>query len=1078
MRAAAVTGNRADRELLFEALAVHLGLLSPRTLADLAEVRRDESSSPKARSVGQLLVNGSVLAVDQCAFLETVVDGLLGRNGGDLGRCLDSLSDLGWLRDQIERRQSRELHAPAPVAAKSSANPTLPSIPINGEHNRPDHGPGPDQWPDDDDSFHPHAFEVHGEGGSVDRPLKWSIGEGTSEGMRFRIIRPHAQGGIGKVSVAIDAELQREVALKQIKPERADDNDSRARFILEAEVTGRLEHPGIVPVYGLGIDDKGRPFYAMRFVRGISFEEAIARFHRADSEKRRDPGERTRSLRHLLDRFADVCQTIAYAHSRGVLHRDLKPANVLLGPFNESLVVDWGLAKILNRGPGEPAVKKPMPGTEPGRGPEPAAEVRPGQTAPREVREDRDGCEDGSSDEPPIGLSSSTDTQAGTSFGTPAYMSPEQAEGRVDQLGPASDVYSLGAMLYTMLSGRAPFEYIWCEVTALLDRVKLGEFPPPRKVNPRVPRALEAVCLKAMANRPEDRYTTAAALADDIERWLADEPVAAYREPLLPRLSRWARQHKPIMAGVAALLVTAVVALSMGVILVGREQNRTEKQRRRAIAKSDEATQKAEMLRRRDAVSRVNLAYREYLDDNVALGDDLLAGCPDDLRSWEWPYARRLGHSDLKTWTDSSRGLDVWCVAFAPDGTRIATGTGPWFQVGEDRTGELVVRDIRTGAEVFATRGLVGAVQAVAYSPDGRTIAAAHGFAGKGEGSVLMLLDADTGKPIWQEAETGTQILSLDFAPDGRTIATGCGRFNDSSSIGYARLRDAKTGDALGATISGAPGGVLGVAFAPDGRQLALASREVADLWDVSGPEPTIAHRLRGHVNFVYAVTFSPDGRRLGDRRLGQDHPDLGPSDRAAARHAHRTQGLRPRPGVLARRESARLGERGQERATLGPCRRRGECRVPRPYRLRPLRGVRAGRDPGRIRQPRRHREALAGGGARLAGDLPQQRRLGRYPGVRARRRTDRLGAQREYPDLGPAQRRGAATDPRPARPTRSHRHGVRARRRHARRRRARRIAQLLEYGELDPADHRGEQPGGDRRGILPRRLPAGDFPR
>ena len=525
--------------------------------------------------------------------------------------------------------------------------------------------------------------------------------------------------------------------------------------------------------------------------------------------------------------------------------------------------MDWGLAKVLNREPGEPTGKKPIPDPKPGPEPDPALDVRAGQAAPREVREAENGREDGSSDEPPIGVSSSTDTQAGTAFGTPAYMSPEQAEGRVDQLGPTSDVYSLGAMLYTMLSGRAPFEYIWCEVTALLDRVKLGEFPPPRKVNPRVPRALEAVCLKAMATRPEDRYATASALAEDIERWLADEPVAAYREPMLPRLSRWARQHKPIVAGAAALLVTAVVALSMGVILVGREQSRTEKQRRLAIAKSDEATQKAEMLRRRDAVSRVNLAYREYLDDNVALADDLLAGCPDDLRSWEWPYARRLGHSDLKTWTDSSRGLDVWCVAFAPDGTRIATGTGPWFQVGEDRTGELVVRDIRTGAVVFASRGLAGAVQALAYSPDGRTIAAAHGFAGKGQGSVLMLLDADTGKPIWQADETGTQILSLAFAPDGRTIATGCGHFNDSSTIGYARLRDAKTGGALGRSISGAPGGVSSLAFAPDGRQLALASREVADLWDVSGPDPTIAHRLRGHVNFVYAVAFSPDGRRL-----------------------------------------------------------------------------------------------------------------------------------------------------------------------------------------------------------------------
>ena len=130
------------------------------------------------------------------------------------------------------------------------------------------------------------------------------------------------------------------------------------------------------------------------------------------------------------------------------------------------------------------------------------------------------------SSEPPLGFSSSTDTAAGTAFGTPAYMSPEQAEGRLEQLGPASDVYSLGAVLYTLLAGRPAFDYVWCDVTAILDRVRLSEFPPPRKINPRVPRPLEAVCLKAMANRPEDRYASAMELADEIDRWLGDEPVA------------------------------------------------------------------------------------------------------------------------------------------------------------------------------------------------------------------------------------------------------------------------------------------------------------------------------------------------------------------------------------------------------------------------------------------------------------------------------------------------------------------------------------------------------------------------
>ena len=159
------------------------------------------------------------------------------------------------------------------------------------------------------------------------------------------------RGASASVSVAFDAELHREVALKQIKPERADDADSRGRFVLEAEVTGRLEHPGIVPVYGLGDDEQGRPFYAMRFVHGKSLDEAIQHYHRPDGDARGDTRARVLELRSLLDRFADVCHTVAYAHSRGVLHRDLKPANIMLGPFNESLVVDWGLAKVFGRSP-------------------------------------------------------------------------------------------------------------------------------------------------------------------------------------------------------------------------------------------------------------------------------------------------------------------------------------------------------------------------------------------------------------------------------------------------------------------------------------------------------------------------------------------------------------------------------------------------------------------------------------------------------------------------------------------------------------------------------------------------------
>jgi WD40 repeat protein/serine/threonine protein kinase len=857
-----VTGDSADRELLFEALAVHLGYVPRRALDEVEATRRRTSASVEERPLVRALVEAAVLTAEQSTVLEGLVEDLLSRHG-DVRRSLDSLAAFGRLRAELERRRAGE---PFDVVGAGrgeddpSSNPTLPSVPMNGEH--PGLAPVEDEA---ENSFLPGMADLADDDHSPLEPRRvdWSMGSPTSLGARFRILRHHAQGGIGKVSVAFDAELQREVALKQIKPERADD-DSRARFLLEAEVTGRLEHPGIVPVYGLGLDEDGRPFYAMRFVRGTSFEAAINAFHGADNDPRRDPQERSLALRHLLDRFVDVCQTVAYAHSRGVLHRDLKPANVLLGPFNESLVVDWGLAKVFVRGPGEApndaaAEREDDPEARPEASAAPTGRRSadgPGhRTGADAASSSAPGAQPGSS-EPPLGCSSSTDTVAGTAFGTPAYMSPEQADGRLDRMGPASDVYSLGATLYTLLAGRPAFDHVWCDVTAMLDRVRLGEFPPPRRVNPRVPRALEAVCLKAMASRPEDRYASATELAREIERWMADEPVHADREPAAARLARWGRRHRPIVAGAAALLLTAVAALSAGIVLVGREQRNTEQQR--LVAEG-----RAEVLRRRDATSRVNLAYREYLDDNVALGDELLEHCPIDLRAWEWEYARRLGHSELKSWMASEQGLDVWSVAFAPDGQRIAAGTGPWGNPDEATTGELVVREVHSGAEAFAVRGLKGAVQAVAYSPDGRTIAAAHGFTGTEPGAVVMLLDAGSGRELWRSAERGVQVLCLAFAPDGRTLAAGCGHFNEYSSGGYVRIRDARTGAGVGRSIAGPTGGVLAVAFAPDGATLAMTGRDVVDLHDLADPRRPLVRRLNGHVNFVYAVAFSPDGRRV-----------------------------------------------------------------------------------------------------------------------------------------------------------------------------------------------------------------------
>ncbi|MFO0841905.1 MAG: protein kinase [Gemmataceae bacterium] len=340
---------------------------------------------------------------------------------------------------------------------------------------------------------------------------------------RYRLIRFHARGGLGEVHVAEDAELSREVALKRMQAEHAADPERVSRFVLEGEVTGGLEHPGVVPVYGRGNQADGRPYYTMRFVRGDTLAATIAGFH-ADAPARFD----SMAFRQLLGRFVAVCQAVAYAHSRGVLHRDLKPSNVMIGPFGETLVLDWGLAKVIGSADG---AEGPLRLT----GPDPAATLG--------------------------------------AVGTPAYMSPEQAACRAGELGPATDVYGLGATLYEMLTGAAPFKGNLLEV---LTGVVAGSWTPPAQANRAVPPPLDAVCRKAMALRPADRYGSPLELAKDLEAWLADEPVAAYPEPWGARLRRWARKRPGQVSGAVVLLMAAVVGLTLGTFLLERSKRKAE----------------------------------------------------------------------------------------------------------------------------------------------------------------------------------------------------------------------------------------------------------------------------------------------------------------------------------------------------------------------------------------------------------------------------------------------------------------------------------------------------------------------
>jgi tetratricopeptide (TPR) repeat protein/tRNA A-37 threonylcarbamoyl transferase component Bud32 len=357
---------------------------------------------------------------------------------------------------------------------------------------------------------------------------------------RYQIIRLHQTGGLGQVWLARDKAVGRDVALKTIRPERAAGQGARTRFVREARLTGQLEHPSIVPLYDIA-DGGAAPFYVMRFISGRTLAESSADYHRRRAEGRVGALD----LNTLLDAFVNVCRAVAFAHSRNVLHRDLKGQNVAVGEYGEVFLLDWGLAKSIGE------AETPTPS---------AADEGEGEV-----------------------------TAPGAAVGTPTYMAPEVAAGGLAT--KASDVYGLGAILYALLAGRAPY----CGGTAdVIRQVTTTDPAPVEAANPKAPRPLVAVARKAMARNPADRYSSADELATEVRRWLADEPVQAYREPLAARAARWARRRKTAVVAAAVLLLTTAVASSAAAGLVWREQLETKKAWQQADAEKVKATENAE----------------------------------------------------------------------------------------------------------------------------------------------------------------------------------------------------------------------------------------------------------------------------------------------------------------------------------------------------------------------------------------------------------------------------------------------------------------------------------------------------
>lgn len=484
----------SGRDLLFGLLAFQNNFIDRSELLGAF----DAWTTDKSRSLGEVLSEQGAISREVLSAIDLLVTAHLVCHGGSAERSLAALPHIGAVRGDLESLADGETRRTlASLAPARSA---------------------------DVDAFATQASFV---------------GDSTSAGMRFRFLRPLSKGGMGMVSVALDTELDRAVALKEIIDDDADSPEHRARFLAEAEITGKLEHPGIIPIYGLGAHADGRPYYAMRLISGEktgSLMQAIREFHgRADS------ADRVVEFRGLLNRFVNVCNAVSYAHSKGVLHRDLKPENIVLGAYGETLLLDWGLAK-----------------------PE---------------GEETEGARTDNQEQIKLKLSGSefNATLAGTTIGTPGYAPPEQLIGDISGIGKRSDVYGLGAVLYCLITGQPPLSARDSDLGEIVRCSREGKITPPRQIRPAIDKALEAICVKAMRPRSCDRYESVGQLAADVENYLAEERVSAYPEPLGIRLRRWTKKHRTAVASAAATLVAAVVALAAGLVIVGGLNHRLTK---------------------------------------------------------------------------------------------------------------------------------------------------------------------------------------------------------------------------------------------------------------------------------------------------------------------------------------------------------------------------------------------------------------------------------------------------------------------------------------------------------------------